>query len=217
MRLWILLAGVAALVVAFVAISSNARDSDNQAGQPGRSAAPSGTPAATDPKPITATAEDLGPGWKLEREGQFVTLQFSRSFEPTQPDPRTERMTVAVSAHTNTGEAKDAFNSQFDSLETATGVLRLPLTTRPIEQASIRINEITDRLPTLGAEKERTFCAEFLTPGGRRYAEITGALQMKNTTARYTAFGAAPQGCQGDIPMLPDVAKLAQAQFQKLK
>ena len=55
------------------------------------------------------------------------------------------------------------------------------------------------------------------TPGGKRYAEVTGMMQVANLTVRYTAFGAAPQGCQGDIPMLPDVANLAQVQFQKLQ
>jgi hypothetical protein len=216
MRLWILVAGVAAVVVAFIAISSNDRDSSPQPAQSGRQAAPAGTPVNTDPKPITVTAEDLGQGWKMDREGAFVTLQFSRSFDPVQDGGRTDRMTVAVSAHANTGEAKDAFNSQFGSPEAAELVIRPPLTARPIEQSTIQISEITDRLPKLGAEKERVFCADFATPGGKRYAEITGLMQVTNMTARYTAFGAAPQGCRGELPMLADAANLAQAQFQKL-
>ena len=217
MRLWILFAAMAALVVAFIAISSNGRNADQQATQPGRRATPTTASAATDPKPITVTAEELGPDWKLDREGAFVTLQFSRSFDPVQEGGRTERMTLTVSSHATAGEAKDAFNAQFGSPETAALTVRQPLAARPIEQSSIQVSEITDRLPKLGAEKERTFCADFATPGGKRYAEITGLMQVANFTARYTAFGAAPQGCQGDLPMLPDTTKLAQLQFQKLQ
>ena len=219
MRLPLLATAVAALIVLFAVCASN----DKRSGTERPERTPRTSTAAdpriiADPTTLVATAEELGPDWKVEREGQTVTLQYSRSFEPvTTGRPGAERMTAVVSLHETVSEAEDAYIKQWGTLATATARIGNTLARRPIDPSTIQVVEITDRVPKLGANQENVYCATFASFGGQpSYVEITAAFRVVNATVLYTAFATGVRSCDGQLAALSDAVKLGQVQFQKL-
>ena len=178
---------------------------------------PTPTPrAGLTPETFMVNAADLPNDCRLDREGEFIIGQYSRSFVC----PGEDRLTATVSFQSAAGQVEEGLNKRWSNRETAEAVIRAVLQPRPINQDSIQVTDITDRFPRVGeeVEQERVYCATFTDPSGTvKVAELYGSYRFRNSSVEYTAFSQTGAACNADARIVQAARTLARVQLQKLR
>jgi hypothetical protein len=179
-----------------------------------RNPTPNATPAATiTAEQVFVSPQDLPAGCRLEQEGSIFQGFAGRSF-----DCGDVRLTLAVGRMKTEDEARVWQSDNWSTRDGVTDLIKRSLAARPTDPNSLRVQEVTDMLPKLGATEERIYCASFTDPSGaQRVTEYWGGYRHQSAVVQYTASALTTGACD-NASRLPEIARsMAIAQLNKLR
>jgi hypothetical protein len=162
---------------------------------------------------ISVTADEISSDCKLEREGEFIRRQYSRSFTCTNP----ERMTNLVGLHVSAKEATQWWESHWSTLDAARDYVRNTVSKRPIDQNSLQVTDVSDAFGKIGAQQEKVYCAAYTDPSGTiKVVELYGSYRYENATVEWTSFTTGEPSCS-DAPRSMETSRtMAKQELKKL-
>jgi hypothetical protein len=184
---------------------------------PKDAAAPGSTPVvpriSTPVEQLAVTVDEL-PGCTLEREGEFIRRQYSRSFQCQDVD----RLTNLIGLHVSRDEALKFYNDRWSTAEKAQQNISRGISARPVRLDSLKVSDISATIGRAGAETEHVYCAQYTDPSGTiPIVELYGAFQYQNATGEYTAFMPNVRTCPDARAALDRTSSLARLQVKRVK
>lgn len=162
---------------------------------------------------VVVDAGDL-PGCTLDREGEFVASQWSRSFDCENND----RLTLDVWFQTSVDEAQRVFDEAWGTMDAAKQNIRAAIALRPVRQDSLKITDPSQSFGSIGAPEESIYCATYTDTSGREtFTQYFGAFQYNSVMVQYTSWASSGGTCDGSSRAQQNARLLATKQLEKLR
>lgn len=173
---------------------------------------PTATPQLTLGQILVNTPE-LPSGCAAQSENSPFRGYYARSF-----DCGEVRLTNVVGFLGSEDEARIWMSNNWGTRDGILDLVRPSLVARPTDPNSLRVDEVTQLSPKLGADEERLYCVTFTDPSGiQRVTEYWGGYRYKSVVVQYTASALTPGSCE-NASRVPEMARaLATAQLNKLR
>lgn len=162
---------------------------------------------------IIVDASEL-PGCTLDREGEFVASQWSRSFDCQNGD----RLTLDVWFQTTVDEARRVLDEGWGTMDTAKVNIQRTIAVRPVDQGSLKVVDASQTFGKIGAGQERIYCATYTDLVGQTtFTQYFGAFQYKNVAVQYTSWADSGGACDGQSRAGENARMMASKQLDELK
>ena len=157
--------------------------------------------------------EDL-PDCKLDREGEAVVRQWSRSFDCASED----RLTLDVWFREDENQAQAGHNIGWSTVDNAKEMIARSISVRPVRQDSLTVTNAPAEFQKIGADREAAYCATYTDlSGSTTITEYYGSFQYKSVHVQYTSWAVSDRGCTGASRAQANAQRLATKQLEKLR